>query len=220
MSHPPSERDREYDRTYEEDVNLDTENYDHDDYEESQSLRRRSDPNAPTRSHMRSETIRNQDMIKRRTGGILTNLNILHEDRERENLHSISKIKGDGVVRDEHFKSLKHPPKKIRLFKEWLVSGKFIQISKEVEPEIDETKLYPIDEEDILEYRLFNSIDIWARRVSIFFKFSFWSYCWYVCSSAPCCWCSFKHSKLYNWMVLFTNIYIFLKPRSYILGCR
>ena len=167
MSHPPTDRDKEYSRTHEEDVNLDTENNDNDDYEESRSLRRRSDPNAPSRLPLGSHTL-NQDVIKRRTGGILTNLNILHSDRERENLHSISKIKGDGVVREEHLKSLKYPPKKNRMFKECLVTGRFREISKEIEPEIDESKLYPIDEEDILEYRLFNSIDIWARRISSF----------------------------------------------------
>lgn len=107
-------------------------------------------------------------MIKRRTGGILTSINIVHEDLERENLNSLAKIRGDGGVREGNFQSLRHLPKQSRMYKELLVTGKFTEISKEVEQPQEEQEDYPIDEEDILEYNLFNSIDIWSRRVTSF----------------------------------------------------
>ena len=55
------------------------------------------------------------------------------------------------------------------MFKERLVQGNFVQIYRDLDQKQEmEGEEFNIDEEDILEYNLFNSIDQWARRVSGF----------------------------------------------------
>ena len=136
-----------------------------DDEEDLRQLRERRNPRLPP---IRNAGMLNQDVIKRRTNGVLSGLNILPADIEKENLHSIARVRGDGNFRESNFSTLKHVPKSRRMFKELLVTGKFKEINKEVEPKIDEQEVYPIDEEDILEYQLFQSIDSWSRRISEF----------------------------------------------------
>jgi len=164
MSDPPVNKDLQ---NQEEDIDLDnTERGRYDDDEEDlRQLRQRKNPKLPP---IRSTAMLNQDMVKRRTDGTLTGLNILPVDVERENLHSIAQIRGDGTFREAHLNTLKHVPKSRRMFKELLVTGKFKEINREVEPKIEDTEIYPIDDEDILEYQLFQSIDQWSRRVSNF----------------------------------------------------
>jgi len=112
--------------------------------------------------------IKQNELLRRRTGGILTGVNIVQDDRERSNINSLKKIAGDGNIRDANFASLKRQPKRTRLFKELLVTGNFKEIEHEIEDKKTEENAYDIDEEDILEYQLFNSIDKWSRRVSGF----------------------------------------------------
>lgn len=140
-----------------------------DDEEDFAELRKRKSF-APQAS--RANAMAHDEMIKRRTGGTLNHLNIATVDIEKENLHSVVQIRGDGNFREANFSSLKHAPKSKRLFKELLVTGKFKEINKDVEPTVDEQEIYPIDEEDILEYQLFSSIDRWSRRVSNFLNLS------------------------------------------------
>jgi hypothetical protein len=136
---------------------------DEDDIREDRRLNR--DTQLPT---LRATGMLHQDMIKRRTAGALTGLNILPDDVEQENLHSIAQIRGDGNFRDSNFSTLKHAPKSRRIFKELLITGKFKEINKEVEPMEDGQEVYAVDEEDILEYQLFQSIDSWSRRIAKF----------------------------------------------------
>eukprot|EP00343_Euplotes_focardii_P011426 CAMPEP_0205832336 /NCGR_PEP_ID=MMETSP0206-20130828/46673_1 /ASSEMBLY_ACC=CAM_ASM_000279 /TAXON_ID=36767 /ORGANISM="Euplotes focardii, Strain TN1" /LENGTH=158 /DNA_ID=CAMNT_0053137769 /DNA_START=8 /DNA_END=481 /DNA_ORIENTATION=- len=106
--------------------------------------------------------LKQEDLLKRRTGGILTRkINIQNADKERAGLNSLKKIKGDGNIRDANFTSLKRVPNRTRMFKELLVTGRFKEIEHEVEETHEEDEDYDIDEEDILEYQLFNSIDKW-----------------------------------------------------------
>jgi len=46
------------------------------------------------------------------------------------------------------------------------VSGKFKQIDEPPEETPTDEGIYELDDEDILEYKLFNSIDKWSRRVT------------------------------------------------------
>lgn len=112
--------------------------------------------------------VKQEELMRRRTGGILTGVNILQTDRERSNINSLKKVSGDGNIRDANFASLRKQPKRTRMFKELLVTGRFKQIEHEVEDQTTDEQHYDIDEEDILEYQLFNSIDKWSRRVSGF----------------------------------------------------
>lgn len=154
----------------EEPVNLDDTEYDQSerrdtDQDEYARLSKSKYPKIPP---LRTAEMRQQDLIKRRTGGILTGINVMQTDRERHNLNSLAKIRSDGNVRDANFASLKRQPKQSRIFKELLVTGNFKQIEHEIEEQPDKELEYDIDEEDILEYQLFNSIDWWSRRVSAF----------------------------------------------------
>lgn len=54
------------------------------------------------------------------------------------------------------------------MFKELLVTGDFMPTEKEPEDKDPESNFYDIDEEDILEHSLFESIDKWSRRVTSF----------------------------------------------------
>jgi hypothetical protein len=170
MSQPPIQK--EEDKSKEEEVDLDkterTPSVRHDEDFDREELRRLREQKNPILPPLRSAGMRNQDIIKRRTGGILTGININLEDRERENLNSLSKIRGDGHLREGNFKSLRHQPKQTRMFKERLVQGTFVQIYRDIDQKQEVEEEFNIDEEDILEYNLFNSIDQWARRVSGF----------------------------------------------------
>lgn len=176
MSYPPSSPEREgaysdKENEPEEDLNLnDTEHEDQydeeiDDADKRDELRKLREEKHPKLPPLRTATMKGEEVIKRRTGGILTNLNINQSDRERENLHSVAKIRDNSYIKEANFRALRQNPKRIRMFKESLVTGKFIEVNKEPEQYKEEEELYPIDAEDILEYQLFNSIDTWSRRV-------------------------------------------------------
>ena len=136
--------------------------------DESQSLRRETFPSRESLDPLDYSMIKQQELLRRRTGGILTGVNIVHADRERSNINSLKKIAGDGNIREANFASLKRQPKRTRMFKELLVTGNFKEIEHEIEDQTTQETVYDIDEEDILEYQLFNSIDKWSRRVTGF----------------------------------------------------
>lgn len=171
MSNPPPEReesDRRESEPRDEEIDLsDTERNDEHEEDDQEELRRLREQKHPKLPPLRSATMRQQDVIKRRTGGTVE-VNVKNSDRERDNLNTLARIRGDGNVREDNFKSLRHAPKKTRMFKELLVTGKFKEMNNEGDIRVEEEEIFALDEEDILEYNLFNSMDNWSRRTTSF----------------------------------------------------